>query len=504
MAAPKNPKVDAKAKEIIFTAPAKGIADSPYIGAADVRNLDVVNIPGIAQELFAAVKKSSTVITGQPMWCVFNNDSAQTAFVVDNANVLYKSDNSSSYTSWSVVTHGSPSSGHGNGLRIWKNYLFLAADTAVDVMKISNGAWTNAWAGFGTLTTLGISSLTTHPMFNSLDDKLYLGDGQFVHSAAEVGTFDPTSAGTYTVVLKAITLPSGSWIRCIEELGINLMLGIIIGQSITSLGNIAKLARIYPWNRTAGGALGIPISLPEAGVHQMLVKNNLLYFQAGLTGRYYVTSGSSSKFLTRIPPYNRASKITASYPGAITSYQGKIQSGITVSGGSSTLSGVYSFDTDGTKLSLQIISSGQNNGNVVIGCLGSVIDLGANDDMLIGWYDGTNMGVDLVGEDNYPASYVSYFDSDIRPVGTSLNKRTFTALEFYLEQALVSGQGIRVSYRLDTSSSFILLGTYDFSSLAGVLTKNRSIKISNAVQLQVRVALTGGAGTPRFKYLILR
>ena len=43
--------------QLVINAPRTGIAQSPHIGVADVRNLDITTIPGIAQLNNILVKK---------------------------------------------------------------------------------------------------------------------------------------------------------------------------------------------------------------------------------------------------------------------------------------------------------------------------------------------------------------------------------------------------------------------------------------------------------------
>lgn len=496
--------------EVIFEAPSKGMGDSPYIGngaVADCRNLDISNIPGIAQLQFGATKKSASVIGSAeiPLWGAVNNDTLATAYVVTNAHKVYTSDNSTTYGTWTLVTHAGASTGHGNGLVIWKGYLVLAGDALLDFMLISSGVWTNGWGGFPLQ-----SDTVTHPLFNSIDDKLYVGNGRYVNSIAEnTAPFAPGTPGSYTASDKLVTLPTSYRVRCLEEVGANIYAGTFVGFDLTKM---VKIAKIYPFSRSTY-TLGLPVIVKECGVHQMVTIGNDIIYQAGTIGRWYITNGSTTRFLTRIPQNLRKNGATLSYPGAIIYRNGKIFSAITVNSAGSTGSVVYSFDTNGAQFVIaNVISTGISDGNTAIGMLLDIGEvLGTNDVYLIGWYDGTSVaqGIDAVGEDNFTGStnlgdYAGYYDTEIKSVGTSLENKTYTKLEYYLDTALASGLGVRVSYRLDSQSAFTLLGTYNFASEGAVRTANRSILITNAEQLQMRIALTTGSGaTPRFKYLRL-
>lgn len=504
------PKKDPKENpnEVIFSAPVKGMGDSPYLGAADVRQLNIMDIPGIATPLIELAKVTATTIGAGEIckWAVVDNNAAQTAYVLTGlangnaSNKIYTAD--APYTSWALLTHASPSTGHGNGLAIWKGYLVLAGDTLLDFMLISSGVWTDGWGDFAPGSADLQSDTIGHPMFKSLDDKLYIGNSQYVNSIAEAtAPFAPGTSASYTAVDKAITLPAGSRVRCLEELGSNLMIGIFVGNTLTKM---AKVAKIYPWSRT-GTILGLPISLNEAGIHQMIVVNNELFFQAGIAGNYYKTNGSTSQFLCRIPPNLRNPyRLTISHPGAIINYKGRILSGITVgliSQSGVTASAVYSFNTDGSQFIMEkVISTGVSDSGVTIGCLLSLLTFNVADDYIIGWYDATTgaQGIDLPTGSQI-SSYLAYFDSEIKNVGTALQNRTFTKLEVYLEQKMsASPNGIKVAYRTDTLNSFTVLGTYDNNTDPTYNNFNKSINITKAAQLQVRVSLSG---ITRFKYI---
>src|SRR6185436_19357978 len=84
-------------QEVTFHTPS-GIADSMYLGAADLRNVDVASIPGIIQLSLAATKKSGTVFgtTEIPYWAVIDNDANRTCYVLTSLGKVYKASNAAS------------------------------------------------------------------------------------------------------------------------------------------------------------------------------------------------------------------------------------------------------------------------------------------------------------------------------------------------------------------------------------------------------------------------
>mgnify|MGYP001612487413 FL=1 len=173
-----------KGNELTILAPREGIARSPHTGYADIRNLDISSIPGIVRLNNILAKKSGTTVVGLIKWMVRNPATPAEVFVLDDGGKVYKSADSG--VTWALMT-GFTAGGAGQGMAIWKNYLFVARATAIDICGdgtatgITNANWSNSWAGL-TLTTDAL----WHPMLVSKnDDKLYIGAGIYVSSVAE-------------------------------------------------------------------------------------------------------------------------------------------------------------------------------------------------------------------------------------------------------------------------------------------------------------------------------
>ena len=84
------------------------------------------------------------------------------------------------------------------------------------------------------------------------------------------------------------------------------------------------------------------------------------------------------------------------------------------------------------------------------------------------------------------------------------------AIELHLGKSLRTGEGIKISYRLDLEDSFTEVKTLDYATnKVGAISSrifpiNVSDRIKQGDQLQIRVALKGTATTtPSLKYLII-
>lgn len=473
----------------------KGISQSPFMGFADMRSVENTLVPGVLMLGKANSKKSGTIITGSPRWFVQDTDTNLTVYLVDTAGKVYNS--AQTWTSWAQVAGNTTTGTYlGCGLAIWKDYLFVARDTNLDVYGPLSGtpAWTNGWQT--------LNSSPFHMMFTSVDDKLYICNGRNIASLTELTSFLPGTGATYTWNASSITLPTGKIAKCISELGANLYFGTVSGKSPYGINQLIKTANIFPYSRSSL-TLGIPIQLQEFGINQMIAVNTELIIQAGNTGKFYKSNGSYFYPFTQIP---RNTILGTPYlwnfnsPGGIMYHKNKIFTGVQ---GSQNMSGVYSFNIDGSGMILESATSSGELVNLDIGALIAVRD--QPETYLIGWADTDSaaQGVDKVGADDFVASYGAYVDSQVYEVGTSLNPKTFQEMEFCLDRPLATNEGVRLSYREDLSASFSLHTTFDFTTYSSKQYIRLPFGIK-AKQIQFRVALTGTTTSPRLKYIIIR
>lgn len=491
------------AKDLIIQAPQTGISQSPHLGNGDCRNLDLNTIPGIARLNNLLAKKSSTTVTGLIKWFVKDPVTPANCYAIDDAGVVYSSTDSGD--TWATLG-GHGSGGTGQGLAIWKDYLFAPRATAMDLYGplSSSPAWRNSWAGL----TMDTDSLW-HPMIvSSNDNKLYGGAGKFVFSIDEVTaqTFLWSNAATYTVTAQALDLPPNYRIKCLEEQGNNLMIGTWMGTNVYDF----KIADIFPWDRSSP-SFGLPIKLNENGVHAMLNISGLLYVVAGIEGKLYLSNGVTATEIAQIPS-SIANLEGGLYlepmPGAIASYKGRLFFGLSV-GGTSNIGGmgVWSLRRTATGNILTIEHTISEN----VDGLSEVVKIGAllgitRDTLLVSFRNASTYGIDKTTNNLRYTSYRAYFESAFYTVGTPLVKRQFSQGEFLLAKKLASGEGIKVKFRTDLNASFVTLGTFDFATLGAVLSHQFIADIPESEMVQVRVELTTGSSnsSPQFKLLVLR
>jgi len=492
----------AEQKDLIINTPQAGVSRSPHFGNADMRNIDITSIPGVAQMNNIAEKKSGTTIDAQPLWIVQDPNTPADFYCLDVNGVLYKSADSGD--SWSEI---SDRGGSGEGLAIWKDYIFVFEDTKIDVYGPLSGAaaWSNDWATIGTASW--------HPTkVSDNDGNLYFGCGRYVGYISEVSgqDFAPGTSATYSRTLgtsasNSLDLPEDYKIKCMEELGNNLMLGTYRGSETN------RTANIFPWDRSST-SFGQPVITEEYSIHAMKNINQSLYVLAGNQGKVYKSNGVQAWEIAQIPDYITSMKDTTlkleGYPGAICKYKGKLFFGI---GSDSAVDGmgVWSIQetAGGTILNLEHgISSGNwgASNKLQLSALSPVTD----ESLLIGWIDNTTTGVDktLVSGNKYAygTDYSDcYWESPFYTVGTSLQKRQFTEMEFQLAKDIAANEGIRLKYRTSLDDSFTTIGTYTNSTFTGI-SHNITPGIPDCEFIQIRVELKGTTTTPHIKTIRLK
>lgn len=136
-----------------------GIAGSPLLGFGELRNLDLDTYPGLARVGLNTTKRSGSVVTDLPIWAAVDPNNALYCWMLGDTGRLYFS--SDGGLTWVLVSGNG--SGAGQGLGIWKNYLFVIGATAVDV--------------WGPLTTAIPFSAARTFIVSSVGDDTFQGSG---------------------------------------------------------------------------------------------------------------------------------------------------------------------------------------------------------------------------------------------------------------------------------------------------------------------------------------
>ena len=354
-------------------------------------------------------------------------------------------------------------------------WLFVFRNAKIDILNIYSTteieavSWTDEWASDMNSTA---GSGNSHHAINGQDNIIYYCDDRWIGSIKEVTTFDPANGATYTHSTQALDLPPREIAQCLEELGVNLLIG----------GNTFNI--IYPWDRISD-SYNLPLQVPEYGIKRMKNLGSVVYILAGTWGNIYATQGSYVRHFRKLPIYltNNAGTIQSNPItwGGIAAANGTILFGVTtVTSGNA---GVWRLYTDGRLIIDNVPSSGSAN----------VIGLWAQNDFYIMGYSG--------GADNFSSNvsstklydnYETVIHSGLYQVATKLEKGTFSRLEVVLAKPATLGN-VRVGYREDMSSSFTTLDTFTCDAAAVTFT-SESIGLIDIDKIQLQVEMNDGVG----------
>lgn len=385
------------------------------------------------------------------------------------------------------TNHSSTSAGL--GIAVYLGYIFLFLGTNIDYVKFSriigtNGPNGNWHIGWQTITTAPFG----HKALAALDNALYFCNSQTIGSIIQAATktFDPTDSTTYTFNTSALQLPQLDYARCMTQLGVNLLVGGVLNF-------------IYPWDRVST-SFNYPIVVAEAFIQRIVGTNASAYVFAGNRGRIYITNGSNIDLFKKFPDHLTGTENPYYTWGDALYLRNQLLFSVsaTDNAGSSidNFAGVWGVDLDTKALRMEnTLSTGLLSGSVpVIAQMGNVNPAGN------GYYAAflqTTGKIDYSSSTPY-TNYEAYIDTDIIPVGSFFNRSTNRTIEYKLAKPLVSGESVRISYRLNLTDSFTTVFT---DSTVGAISGFAKVNFQKAQWLQLRIARASTASNPSYTRL---
>jgi len=492
-------------KPIIISNWKKGMTLSPYSGFPQMRGLDPHKIDGVVSIGKAPVALTTMGTAVQRVnWTVYGNDTK--VYFLDETGKLFITTDYVSYsqiqgTAYNAITEST--NAHGNGLLFWKGHILRCRDGLLDAYKISNTTW------YYGIVTLTYTNVGLNPMFVGQDDVVYIGNGNTITSIEAVGTFDASNSATWKLVNSVLTLPQDYAVSSFSELGNNLMIGTKFGVSPV----FTRIADIFPWDRDTAHSFSLPIRIAEGGINAMETKNNLLYISAGYLGNLYVSNGVSVSLLNTVP------LDTKQKTGSPSSLYLEVRNDAFDFLDEEIIIGVSQYSTGENKTEnpigvygflagiVRFLGNGSygkdgSDGTRII--ISSILVIGP-DEFFVSWSSGASYGIDYYGPaNNMIGSYGSYCHTEIYSVGSERQKATLEFFDFYLSKPLVSGDGIRLSYRTSNSGSFTTIATLDFATHGAVDSFSFTKSLPNIKTIQFRIEMTAtGTTTPELRMIII-
>lgn len=355
---------------------------------------------------------------------------------------------------------------------------WLLSGTETRDITFTNGSTNITWAG-------GLSSNQSQQLNLNASPTIVIATGAsgnqyfntFYPVGADAGIYGANTLMTWTP--QRLNLPYGEVSKCITEIGNTVMIG--------GISNV-----VYPWNQTDVTPTSL-IFLPEADVQTMITVNQVAYIFAGYKGNIYITDGSVASLVEKVPDY------CAGLAGTATSYiepkflwgdamylRGRVYFSVQdqTSTKDGNCGGVWSFyptqnlpiDHDvGLALRLENLNTyGTYNGAASV-LLSSEDQNAIAPQYWAGWYSSItspSYGIDFT--QTFPTAAATV-ETDIVPVGTVLQKKTFSQIEYKLAAPLAAGETVRLYWRRNANEAYTDLGASQVestTSLSGYVNPN--------------------------------
>lgn len=385
-----------------------------------------------------------------------------------------------------------------NGISIWNGYILLFGGSGkIDYAKVSTvnatgpaAAWSYGWKS----VTLQATNSRV-PVLNSKEDgNIYFGVSTGLASIIETpgDDFDPTDAASYTYTADALSFPEGDKITCVAELGPLLLMG-------------GRANFVYTWDKLSPGFNDL-LNVPDFFTYLIVAMNNNAYMYTGVRGRIYITNGSGVELYRKIPdyitglvnPYIMWKDASFNKNQLYFSFNA-LSNGLT---DNNSTAGAWAIDTESEALyMLNKTTNTAYNGTASMVIPAPPLNAGGNPPpgtgIMIGWYYSGTYGVDIGSSTPY-SSYEAYLHTDMIPVGTYLDPFTPSQIEWKTSAPLVTGESVRISYRLNITDGFTVIGT---SSTAGVFSDLYQANFQKAQWAQLLVELSSTASSPTYTRL---
>lgn len=239
------------------------------------------------------------------------------------------------------------------------------------------------------LEVYGESNDEYHPMI-VLNGVLFIGDNNYVHQVENVLT------------LNALDIPAKYTVKCLGKMGIDLLIGTEVSNSIHS-------AMIFRWN-TWSVSWSIEDDIEEESINAFIPVDNFVYVVAGTHGNIYFYNGERLELFRRIGGEFEGTDAVTVYPNAIANLHGIPLIGVSCITGDALETGVYGMGTANPRIFPRVFDLEYVTSQGITGIeIGAIATFGTS--MLVAWEktvgETTTYGVDNFDSTNlYSGAYI--------------------------------------------------------------------------------------------------
>lgn len=438
----------------------------------------------------------TTVDMGRPTQRWFDSVSGNYYFLDANGRLWYTTASATQPFYLLGVDTTTTTNASGNGLAVYRGYVFVFRNQLIDHMNITTGVWTYSWQTMNTAS----GTNNSHYAFYGRTDYIYYCDGPYLGSFKEQpgATFDPATAATFQWNKIALALPRDDIAQCLEELGTTLLIG---GQKNA----------IYNWNQTDSTFTSRAL-IAENFIWRMQTVNTNTYVLAGQRGRIYITNGSQANLYKKVPDHLSGTIEPYFQWGDLCTLRNQLYFSLQCRNSASgaviaQYGGLWAIDLDSTAIRL----TNQLSFNTYAGLATALIPIvptpasnppfptyAQGVSIYIGWDSGASTyGIDYSAAVPYSTSE-AYVDSDLIPIGTYDKPRDFTRIEYKLSKPMVDGENITLQWRTNFVDSFTTIFTDTATATYLPFSKSGPVNFKNAQWIQIRAILNSVDTTPSY------
>lgn len=321
--------------------------------------------------------------------------------------------------------------------------------------------------GIYQVNILNPSVTNYHAYVSKVDGNLYFANGRWLGSiltSPNVNVnFNPAQFITYSVSYGVIGLE--------QELDTITTMTDLKDELV-----IAGNYDLYSWDYVSSGPKA-PSPIGEKIYGLINILNNL-YVTAGTKGNIYVSNGDSAQLLSKLPDYVLGTIDPIWQWGGLMGHRSKlwVQALGQSSNGTNILGGIFSLLISPGLLGEQasgLVMEAQNSYGLTptSGALqnGLLIDnerwSSGIDSYYSAWSNGATVGGIDYNDNTLWQNFEPIIETDIIPIGSILDKKTFGEIQFKLDRPMTSGDQISIYSRTSLTDNYTLIKTTSSSLL---------------------------------------
>lgn len=478
----------------------EGIGADPYSGLNYALSVNMETPGEISSGYTLTTSATSGGTLGPPIsdstrWFTYGtpgipSGSPQSFAILDSNGRVWESASITGTFAFLSSSNSTTNSGTTDGICYWMGYLWKTRGAALDYWNGST--WATGWGG------LSLTAAVKHDMYVGSDNVLYITNGNYLASITAPAplSFDPTSGPTYAASATKLQLPVEDMAVSIAEVG-----GGNTPQSTLLVGGIKNA--IYPWDKISS-SFALPIYVADNYIAKMISANQNAFIFPGAQrgsgqgrGRIYITNGSQANLFYKVPDYIFGSQDPYYLWGdAIFHRNNLIFSFFPLTNAGTLIQNFgYIWALDLETKHFRALSSLPTTATFVSNayCLLSTGNLSTPGFGYIAAWD-DNSTTPGIGYSGTTAGIGSgSILTDLVPIGTFMQKKTFSQVEYKLRTPLASGESISFLPFLDGASTANLV--FSPTPGTGTLSGVANVTFQNGQWLQFIVGLTGNSAS---------